>query len=275
MRKKRSASPDQGENEVLFLAGLGMDREIFYPILGEILFRNLPLRFREVVNTPMLHRGETFSSYTKRLLYDQEAMGREYLCVVGYSMGGLMAQEALERGWIRTKNLILISTGFRGEHMTGWVRAMARILPHAPALLRRPLLLMARFLYRLLRITHPWSGIVSGMIGRYSPALLFQAPEMMLRWRSGEERPDDAELFSSLPENTLLYMGTKDPLFSFRRVSTCRLPNRLYRKGDHLLIVESATQVADDLASMLESSPSPSPAARGNSRTTRKSKSHR
>jgi hypothetical protein len=105
--------------------------------------------------------------------------------------------------------------------------------------------LLIAILYPLFRYKSGWAKKFSRMFIETNPAIFFIAPRMIRSWNS------DQNILPTLPEYTIQFHGTSDPLISYIKISKKRVPEfPLYRKN-HIIFVTEVEFIAGEIKKLL------------------------
>lgn len=243
--KKRKKTIPRPENTLLFFPGLAADVDMYLPLIRELTRRRFPIRMEHVFNGPMTHSEETLEDYSLRMIEEHGLKDRHFKCVIASSMGGMLAQIALKRGWIQTDQLILISTAFSGDDLQFYSIWGAHLLRYVPSFLHKTIRNIMGFAYPILRFNNQWSRILGIMIRRNDASLLFTAPYMIRNWRRGKPSPilrkEDIPVYQ--------FHGTMDQLISYSKIKRKRNIEYTDRFGSHLTFIYRASEIASVIES--------------------------
>jgi len=225
---------------LLLCPGLGADEELFEPILAFFHRNSVNFDATFLENLPMFDRNEPFASYAKRVIDGAGVTGRSFDLIVGFSLGGIVAQEGLVQNLITTKLLALISSPFSGEQIASPFRSIASWLASVPALFRVPVRNMIAFLYPVFRRKNKNAKQFAAMFRRSSVPLFFNAPYAISRW--------EGRLLRMRPRVLILqFAGMSDPLFSFRKIVRSRIPDFCFYRGNHIFFIDHYDFIAAEL----------------------------
>lgn len=235
---------------ILFLPGLGADERMY-----NLLIAGLEARFgaNMVLAThlayPEPRRGETMAEFAARLWREAGIKRRRFDFIVGCSFGGMLAQELIAAGPVRTPRLILISTAFTGSDIGSIAAGLARVADLVPCSLHRFLRDHMAAVYPLLRIRQRYARELAAMIKEMPAGLLFYAAKMIRTWRVPLN--DGVRLIGrGFAPATLFVMGGRDPLISPRRVRRYREADLFFEDGDHFIALTKAEEIAAAMKSM-------------------------
>ncbi len=233
--------------EILFLPGLGADRDMYLAVISELMALHFPFTPYSTENLPMQSEDESLESYTKRIIEAAlpEGHNGRFDAVVGCSMGGMIAAKALEEGLIQTDSLFLISSALNGRGLTWFSGLSLSVFPWIPGSLRGILRDCVAWLYPVFRFWVPWSVVIATMIRRADKDLLFQASRMIHRWKGC--RPENLPV-----RNFWQIHGTMDPILSYRRLREVRPPDVTVPLGGHILFLTHAPFIAREIIRILK-----------------------
>ena len=179
---------------------------------------------------------ESLEAYAEQMIRKQN-LADAYDVVVGTSMGGMIAQIALTRKWIRTKKLVLISTAFSSEDLTLFSWITGRMFQACPLFLVSFFIFLFSLLYPFLRSSMKYKRLFSQMMRRVPPGFLRGGIRMILNW-------------SGVPVQsvkTVSFHGTSDPLISFRRIAEKRVPDYPLLRGNHIVFTQVGEVIAAEI----------------------------
>jgi len=148
---ERSMDRPRHKPPVLLLHGICSDAAVFRPVIGPGLARLLSANFTPIPGSLRTGRpvpgrpGWDFDDHlfedVPRLFAEAERQAGEPPCVLGYSMGGMLALTAQALGLIRAPRLIILGSPF-----------IFPAIPFYPALMRRTLVFADRVGLRMIPI---------------------------------------------------------------------------------------------------------------------------
>jgi len=240
MKRKKSNRGISGRKSrrrkrVLFLPGLGTDRDMYVPILEHIAegaIEQTHFEYRDSL------RYRDLESYAHEMFAIQGLIGQKFDVIVGTSMGGMIAQIALRRKWIKAARCVLISTAFSGEDLTALSGIVGNVIRILPDVLTGIVIHVFAFSYPYLRATMRYRFLFSRMILRVSPRFMSKGIDMILRWRgvSGETGFTGVRLIA--------FHGTRDPLIAFEKILTRRTPEHILPRGNHIVFTQIGALIA-------------------------------
>ncbi len=238
MRQRREKSEQAAR--VLFIPGLGADQDMYLPVLRELARSGFPMKPTFLRLYSPEPGKETLEDFTRYLFEDQDLKGQTFDCVVGGSMGGMIAQQAYHDGLIKTDHMILMCTLYRGDQLTHLAKFGVILTSLTPRFTWKLIRGFVSIVYPLFRFNTPWAVIFARMIARFDIDLLFKAPKMIRNWRKGLD-----DRTTPVPDCSLFHFhGKFDPLISFPGVARMRKPEYIDPWGAHLIFVRRAREIA-------------------------------
>ena len=248
------------KQRILFLPGLGGTERMY-----DNLHASLDQSFgtgrwtSEQLRYPEPGPRESMADFASRLLPEHGISNRKFDFVVGTSFGGMLAQELVIGGQVRTERLVLISPAFTGGDISPVAGMLARMADLVPRFLHRAMRDHLAWVWPLLRIHKRHARELAKMVRELPRGLLFYAARMIRHWRVP---PIDLVRIISqgLPERTLLVMGGRDPVISPARVRRWREPDLFFPDGDHFIAITRTDEIAEAMRNMM------TPGRRGSNR---------
>ena len=231
---------------VLLLPALGTDQALYDALraaLAELRRRPGSTAVSALQYGPS-RRGEDLRTYVRRQFSEQFNGPGEFDLVIGTSLGGMAAQELIAGGLVQTDRLILISSCFSGRELGWLLRCIAPLfvlLPYIPRVIRRALIQIVAVLFPIVRRNVADGPALTAMIRRADPDFLFASGVMISRWRKNES---PLPLAAGLAPATFHIQGHRDPILSYNRILRVREPEVTVPKGDHIMILTRASELA-------------------------------
>ena len=180
-----------------------------------------------------------------------ERLGYPALDVIGYSFGGIIAQQLAAKHPARVNRLILASTSTGLGSLPGY-RAALRLLTVRPSSYRSSQFLPAA------------AAVFGGSLRKNPESALRYLPTRVPHWRGWLHQLIAVNTYSSLPvlpliqQPTLVVAGDDDPLVPLlnARLISRLLPSaqlEVIRGGGHLVLLERAYETARHIRRFLES----------------------
>ena len=231
--------------KILFCPGIGANGDMFLPIMKEL--ENLSVKFTPTfLNFPHpVSKNESLHEYTERAFNDIKLKNKKFDLVVGCSFGGMLLQEALNQGIIKKTKTVLICTAHSGKDINSFFYRLHPLFYLLPVFMYRPLQMIIAFLYPIFRYKETWARKFSRMFMKTDPSVFFIAPIMICSWNTEEN------FYPLLPEKTIQFHGTSDPLISYKKLSVRRVPEFPMYKKNHIIFATDSKFIADEIKSFL------------------------
>ncbi|MCB1309824.1 MAG: alpha/beta hydrolase [Leptospiraceae bacterium] len=230
---------------ILFIPGLGADRRMYAPLMAHLHSAGLKFQAVHLQYVSMRHRREPLEAYARRIFTEQKP-GRRFDLIIGCSLGGMIAQSAIEQKLVHTDRLVLISTTHSHADLTRLSQILGRVLYHTPGSLSTGILRLLVRIYPLLRRSVSQAAEMARMAAESPPGFLFQGTYLALNWRSITRNADKLRsiIKSGLAPDTFRVHGTSDPLIGWKKVIRLPLPGLVFDGGNHIIVVTRADTIA-------------------------------
>lgn len=206
---------------VYAIPGLGVDGRIFGRLQHQI-----PLR---IIEWKLPLENESLTSYAERMA---EEITHTNVIVIGYSFGGVIAQEIASR--LDLKGIVLINTLQTSSEKPFWLRLMSRI----------PFYKLARGSWRIRLL--PIYGRHYGIRSREDLEILarmFADADNVLRMWSVSQLASWKEKELPGEVSILRLHGWKDKVFPIRHLENRRMT--ILEEGRHFMVWQESEQIAD------------------------------